>query len=209
VQTWIKLERRFYDRPDVVKIARDLIGKILVTNFDNQLTAGRIVETEAYNGVEDRASHAWKGRRTARTEIMYGEPGTAYVYLCYGLHHMFNVVTNKKDIPHAILVRALEPLEGIPVMLKRTGKSKPDFSLTRGPGNVGKAMGIFTHHSRLYLDGDELYIARDAFTVSVNDIATTPRIGVDYAGPDAMLPYRFILKNNPYVSVHKKQLPKL
>lgn len=96
MQTWIKLERRFYDRPDVVKIARDLLGKILVTNFDNQLTAGRIVETEAYNGVEDRASHAWKGRRTARTEIMYGEPGTAYVYLCYGLHHMFNVVTNKK-----------------------------------------------------------------------------------------------------------------
>lgn len=209
MQTWNKLERRFYDRPDVVKIARDLLGKILVTNFDNQLTAGRIVETEAYNGVDDRASHAWKGRRTARTEVMYGEPGTAYVYLCYGLHHMFNVVTNKKDIPHAILVRALEPLEGIPVMLKRTGKSKPDFSLTRGPGNVGKAMGIFTHHSRLHLDSEELYIARDAFKVSVNDIATTPRIGVDYAGPDALLPYRFILKNNPYVSVYKKQLPKL
>ncbi|HVY75288.1 MAG TPA: DNA-3-methyladenine glycosylase [Puia sp.] len=198
-----KLGESFYHRADVVRISRELLGKILVTRFDGLLTAGRIVETEAYRGVEDRASHAFGGRRTARTEVMFGSPGTAYVYLCYGLHHLFNVVTNKQGIPHAILVRALEPLEGIPVMLKRTGKKKADFTLTRGPGNLSRAMGLNKIHSGNDLHSDELFIADDGFRYAKEEIVVTTRIGVDYAGPDAELPYRFIVKGNPYVSARK------
>jgi len=204
VETFQKLGADFYNRSNVIKVANELLGKLLVTRFDGKLSSGRIVETEAYAGTVDRASHAWNGRRTNRTEIMYGEPGIAYVYLCYGIHQMFNVVTNKKDIPHAILIRAVEPVEGIDIMLQRTGKKKVDFTLTRGPGNVTKALGIFTHHTGMGLLGDELFIADDGYKVTKKDILATRRIGVDYAGPDAQLLYRFILKNNPYVSMMKK-----
>lgn len=199
-----KLSFSFYNRPDVVKIAKELIGKIIVTRFGGITTSGRIVETEAYAGEIDRASHAWNGRRTNRTEIMYSKGGNAYVYLCYGIHHLFNVVTNQQDIPHAILIRAVEPLEGIDTMLKRTGKKKLDYTLTRGPGNVSKALGIYTHHTGWNLQSDELFIAEDDYVLKKNDIIATPRIGVDYAGDDAKLPYRFILKNNLYVSGKKK-----
>jgi len=187
-----------------MRVANELLGKLLVTCFDGKLSSGRIVETEAYAGTVDRASHAWNGRRTTRTEIMYGEPGMAYVYLCYGIHQMFNVVTNKKDIPHAILIRALEPVHGIDIMLQRTKKKKADFTLTRGPGNLTKALGIFTHHTGMALLGEKLFIADDGYKVTRKDILATPRIGVDYAGSDAELPYRFILKNNPYVSMMKR-----
>jgi len=204
VETFQKLGADFYNRSNVIKVANELLGKLLVTRFDGKLSSGRIVETEAYAGTVDRASHAWNGRRTNRTEIMYGEPGIAYVYLCYGIHQMFNVVTNKKDIPHAILIRAVEPVEGIDIMLQRTGKKKVDFTLTRGPGNVTKALGIFTHHTGMSLLGDELFIADDGYKVTRKDILATRRIGVDYAGPDAQLLYRFIVKNNPYVSMMKK-----
>src|ERR1700754_5004031 len=149
-----KLSYSFYNRPDVVKIAKELIGKVIVTRFDGLLTSGRIVETEAYAGHIDRASHAWNGRRTNRTEIMYSKGGNAYVYLCYGIHHLFNVVTNAKDIPHAILVRGVQPLEGVDIMLLRTGKKKADYTLTRGPGNVSKALGIYTHHTGFNLLSD-------------------------------------------------------
>ena len=197
------LDRSFYDRPDVVKIARQLLGKILITWFDDQFTAGRIVETEAYNGAVDKASHAYGGRRTARTEVMFGRPGTAYVYLCYGIHHLFNVVTNKPDIPQAVLIRALEPLHGIDIMLDRTRKQLLDNTLTRGPGNVSKALGIFTSHTGMDLVESNLLIAEDQYKVKKSAIGITTRIGVDYAGPDALLPYRFIVKNNPYVSGKK------
>ena len=136
-----KLPPSFYLRDDVVKIARELLGKVLVTKWNNEYTSGRIVETEAYAGALDKASHAFKGK-TARTSVMFGEGGTAYVYLCYGIHEMFNIVTNKSDVPHAILIRAVEPMEGIDIMLRRTGKKKLDETLTRGPGNVGKAFGF-------------------------------------------------------------------
>ncbi|HET9057119.1 MAG TPA: DNA-3-methyladenine glycosylase [Chitinophagaceae bacterium] len=199
-----KLNTEFYLREDVLQIARDLLGKVLVTRFDNNITSARIVETEAYVGVIDKASHAWGGRRTNRTEIMYAKGGTAYVYLCYGIHHLFNVVTNKIDIPHAILIRAAEPLSGIDTMLKRTRKIKADFTLTRGPGNVSKALGIFIKHSGISLTGNEIYITDDGFKITEKQIAATPRIGVDYAGKDALLPYRFILKDNYYVSGAKK-----
>lgn len=195
-----KLSYSFYENPNVVEVASALLGKILVTNFDGLKTSGRIVETEAYAGVTDRASHAYGGRRTARTEVMYNKPGTAYVYLCYGIHHLFNVVTNKKDIPHAILIRALEPLKGIDVMLKRTGKKFLDNTLTKGPGNVSKALGLSTRNSGISLLGNEVFIADDGFILTKKMIGITARIGVDYAGDDAKLLYRFILNGNKYVS---------
>lgn len=198
------LQHSFYERPNVTMIARELLGKILMTSFGDEITAGRIVETEAYNGAVDKASHAYGNRRTNRTEVMFGAAGTAYVYLCYGIHHLFNVVTNKSGIPHAILVRAIEPTEGISVMQDRTRKKVLDNTITRGPGNVSKALGIFTYHSGLDLTESEIRIVDDGFRYKKKEIAVTTRIGVDYAGPDALLPYRFIVKDNPYVSGKRK-----
>lgn len=195
-----KLPKIFYQHKNVLTVARSLLGKILLTRFDGAETSGRIVEVEAYNGEIDKASHAYGGRRTNRTEIMYGDGGVAYVYLCYGIHHLFNVVTNEKETPHAILIRALEPLTGIDTMLKRTGKKKIDYTLTKGPGNVSKALGIKTIHTGLSLNGNELMIADDGITFSKNEIISSPRIGVDYAGEDANLPYRFFIKDNLCVS---------
>jgi DNA-3-methyladenine glycosylase len=195
-----KLPRAFYERRDVVVIAKDLIGKILVTRFDGEYTTGRIVETEAYAGVGDRASHAYGGRRTDRTEVMYARGGTAYVYLIYGIHQLFNVVTNGAGTPHAVLIRGIEPLEGIDTMLSRTGKSRGDKTLGRGPGNVSKALGITTAQTGTSLMGKELYIGEDGFSYPATDIVFSPRIGVDYAGQDALLPYRFLVKSHPQVS---------
>lgn len=202
-----KLPQAFYLQQNVVKLAASLLGKVLVTCFDEQFTAGRIVETEAYNGVHDKASHAWNGRRTARTEIMYAAGGVAYVYLCYGIHHLFNVVTGDNEVPQAVLVRSMEPVTGIEYMLKRTGKTSIDHSLTRGPGNVTKALGITTHHSGMDLQTDTLFLADDGYIIKPSQIAATARIGVDYAGDDALLPYRFILKNNPFLSGKKVMNP--
>ncbi len=200
-----KLSQEFYAQTDVVSVARQLIGKTVVTHFDGVLTSGRIVETEAYVAFTDRASHAFAGKRTARNEHMYAAAGTAYVYICYGLHQMLNVVTNAKDIPDAILIRAIEPLEGIDKMLERTGKKKPDFTLTRGPGNVAKALGIFKQHSGLHLSEATMYIREDEQGyVDPQQIAASARIGIDSAGEDAALPYRFFLKGNKYVSGKKR-----
>ena len=195
-----KLPLSFYQRDDILKISRELMGKLLVTTIKGITTSGRIVELEAYAGVIDKASHAWAGRRTARNEVMYHPGGTAYVYICYGIHRLFNVVTNNKETPHAILIRALEPVEGIKEMMRRTNKSIADNTLTRGPGNVCKALGIFTHHTGLSLRSKELYIADDGFEYADSEIYRSPRIGVDYAGKDALLPYRFYVKGNPYIS---------
>ncbi len=194
-----KIPLSFYLRNNVVQIAKDLIGKVLVTNWNGDKTSGRIVETEAYEGEIDRASHASKGR-TKRTEVIFGEGGKAYVYLCYGLHQMFNIVTNQKASAHAILIRGVEPMEGIPIMLTRTGKKKLDNTLTRGPGNVGKAFGFHTSHCGLSLQSEELYITDDGYKVKKNYIIPSPRIGVDYAGLHAEWHYRFFLKGNEYVS---------
>ncbi len=200
-----KLEAAFYQRRNVLVIAKELLGKILVTNWEGITTSGRIVECEAYNGVMDKASHAVGGRRTARNEIMYGAGGFSYVYPCYGIHHLFNVVTNLEEIPHAILIRAVEPLQGIEEMLLRTGKRKLDHTLTRGPGNVSKALGIYTKHNGIFLADEKLFIADDEKRYKKNEIASSPRIGVDYAGEDAKLPYRFYVKGSPYVSGAKKK----
>jgi DNA-3-methyladenine glycosylase len=200
-----KLDHRFYDNDDVVLLARKLLGKLLVTEIDGVRTSGRIVETEAYAGAIDRASHAFGGRRTSRTEIMFGAPGKAYVYLCYGIHHLFNIVTNKKDVPHAILVRAIEPEEGIGQMLIRTGKRKADYTLTKGPGNVSRALGIRTAHTGTDLLGNLIYIVDDNVKIADHSIVSTARIGVDYAGVDASLLYRFHIRENKFVSGKKQQ----
>lgn len=201
-----KLTTSFYDRADVIQIAKDLLGKIVVTHINGQTTSGRIVETEAYVALVDRASHSFGGRRTSRNEHMYSGPGTAYIYICYGLHQMLNVVTNKKDIPDAILIRAIEPIEGIDVMLRRTGKRKSDHTLTRGPGNVGKALGIFKTMSGTPLTGNQIYICDDGFKINTSQIGTSTRIGVEGAGEAAYLPYRFFLKGNPFVMPIKSNI---
>ena len=195
-----KLPLTFYQRSNVLQIAKELLGKILVTKWNGIETSGRIVEVEAYNGVIDKASHASGGRRTNRNEVMYGKGGVAYVYLCYGIHHLFNVVTNDQETPHAILIRALEPLKGIDTMLKRTNKKQLDHTLTRGPGNVSRALGISFKHTGHSLLSKDLFIAEDYFVLNKKDVASSPRIGVDYAGDDARLLYRFYIKGNPFVS---------
>ncbi len=181
-------------------IARELLGKILVTNREGKVTSGRIVEVEAYAGIHDKASHASGGRITERNRVMYAKGGVAYVYLCYGIHHLFNIVTHEKDTPHAILIRAIEPLEGTDIMMRRTGRKVPDVSMTRGPGNLSKALGIDVSQSGISLSGREIYLADDGFEYSPLQIVCSPRIGVDYAGEDAFLPYRFYVKGSPYVS---------
>ena len=198
-----KLGIQFYKRQDVVAIAKELLGKIIVTKFDDITTSGRIVETEAYIGITDKASHTFGGKRTARNEHMYAAAGTAYVYICYGVHHLFNVVTNEKNIPDAVLIRAVEPLLGVETMLKRTGKKIADHTLTRGPGNVGKALGISKDDSGLNLLGNKIFICEDK---RGNDLLTddligsSKRIGVESAGTAALLPYRFYVKGNKFVS---------
>ncbi|MBS1772342.1 MAG: DNA-3-methyladenine glycosylase [Bacteroidetes bacterium] len=197
------LPESFYTRKDVVKIAKELLGKVLVTNFDGVLTSGIIVETEAYAGVIDKASHAYGNRRTQRTEIMYSKGGVSYVYLCYGIHHLFNVVTNIQDIPHAILIRAIEPLEGIETMLQRRKKEKLTPVLTSGPGALSMALGIHTKQSGMSLSGDEIRIEDRGIKIAKKDIAEATRVGVDYAQDHALWPYRFYVRGNMFVSKPK------
>jgi DNA-3-methyladenine glycosylase len=197
------LSLSFYLQQDVVHIARSLLGKILHTQLDGHYTSGMIVETEAYNGIVDKASHAYGNRRTNRTEIMFAQGGVAYVYFCYGIHHLFNVVSNVEGVPHATLIRALEPLNGLDMMLERRRKLKVDHSITKGPGSVAQAMGLHTRHSGESLMGPAIWITEADEKINQKDIIASPRIGVDYAQEDALLPYRFYLANNPYVSGKK------
>lgn len=191
----MKLQKDFYIREDVVLIAKELLGKVLITNFNGAISAGIITETEAYAGINDRASHAFGGRRTARTEIMYATGGTAYVYLCYGIHHLFNVVTNQKDIPHAVLIRAIKPIEGMDVILKRRKQKEISNKLSSGPGTLSQALGIQTSHSGENLLGNKIWIEDRGINFPDIEIIKSPRIGVDYAGADALLPYRFYVKS--------------
>ena len=197
----IKLEPSFYQQTDVAAVARQLLGKILVTQTNGIRTSGIIVETEAYAGITDRASHAWNNRRTKRTEVIYKPGGVAYVYLCYGIHHLFNVITNVQDIPHAVLVRALEPLDGIEFMKSRYNNKAP-AKFTAGPGSLCKAMGINTALNNESLSGDKVWI-EEAAAINDHDVLASTRVGVQYAGEDAYLPYRFSIKNNAWVSKGK------
>lgn len=195
----MKLRRDFYTRPDVLKVARDLLGKkLVVAGPDGARVAGIIVETEAYRGPEDRASHAYNGRRTARTETMYGIGGAAYVYFVYGMYHQFNVVTNVEGIPHAVLVRALEPVEGIEI-IRRRRPGKSDHQLTSGPGKLCLALGIDRKLDRTDLLGDSVWLEAGV-TISPRRIARGPRIGIDYAEDWATKPWRFWVRDNPFVS---------
>jgi DNA-3-methyladenine glycosylase len=205
----LKLHQSFYRDDNVVKVARELLGKVLVTDIGGYFTSGIIVETEAYAGITDKASHAYNGRRTGRTEVIYREGGVAYVYLCYGIHYLFNIVTHTQDVPHAVLIRAAEPLDGIPAMLQRRGKTRPELALMRGPGSLSKALGIDKELNGCSLEGPEIWVEDREIKVPVKAILSGPRIGVDYAGADALLPYRFWIKDNPHVSGNgvKKSLP--
>ncbi len=187
----MKLPRKFYQREGVVRVAKVLLGKVLFTKFNGVLTGGIITETEAYAGINDRASHAYNNRRTKRTEVMYAVGGTAYVYLCYGIHHLFNVVTNSEGTPHAVLIRGIKPIEGIKTIQKRRKKSGSDTYICNGPGTVSEGLGIKTVHTGIDLCGEIIWIEDKGIKVRQRDIIKNPRIGVDYAGADALLPYRF------------------
>lgn len=189
----MKLTPDFYMRDDVVRVAKELLGKVLYTKFNGKITAGIITETEAYAGIKDRASHAYNNRRTKRTEVMYAPGGTAYVYLCYGIHNLFNVVTNQKDVPHAVLVRGIKPFAGIETIRKRRGSSS-EIITCNGPGTVSQALGIITAHTGIDLNGNVIWIEDKGIKIRPGDIIKNPRIGVDYAGADALLPYRFTIK---------------
>ncbi len=195
------LPKKFYLTGHVTEIARNLLGKILYTSFDNELTAGIIVETEAYCGATDKASHAFKNKLTSRTITMFGHPGRAYIYLCYGIHSLFNVVTNKKGKADAVLIRAIEPVVGLETMKMRRNYTGNLINLTSGPGKLTKALKI----DRIQ-NSNDLTSKSNGLWLEFNNSESRPiiehskRIGVDYAGADADLLWRFYIKNNAWVS---------
>lgn len=197
----MRLSPDFYHRTDVVQIARELLGKVLVTEFDGKRTAGMITETEAYRAPDDRACHAFGNRRTARTEVMFAPGGHAYVYLCYGIHHLFNVVTATEDMAHAVLVRAVEPLEGIEHMLERRNMKKPDSpALTTGPGALAQALGLSTRWTgqNMLLPDSPVWIEDRGLEVPDSSIAEGRRIGVEFARECAEWPWRFWVRGSKY-----------
>lgn len=195
-----KLEASYYQNPDVEFLARNLLGKILFTQKDGEITAGIIVETEAYLGIEDQASHAFGGRRTTRTEPMYRQGGIAYVYLCYGIHHLFNIVVSGEDEPSCVLVRAVEPFAGQETIEARRQMPVSKITITSGPASTAKALGIDLAFNLKDLTGDEIWIEDAGVRYRPDEIAAVTRIGVAYAREDAVLPLRFYIKNNRYVS---------
>ena len=190
----------FFQQDDVVQLAKALLGKILMTNIEGRPTGGIIVETEAYAGAADKASHAYNNRRTQRTEPMFAAGGITYIYLCYGVHHLLNIVTGKKDVPHAILIRALEPTRGVATMLLRRKQTKPSPALTAGPGSLAQALGLTLKHNSLQLDSNAIWLEEAPLCGS---ILASPRVGVGYAGEDAKNPWRFRIKDNKWTSPAK------
>lgn len=188
-----RIRSEFFLRDDVVNIARELIACTIHTNFNGQKVSALITETEAYNGVDDKAAHSFGGRLTERTRIMYGPGGIAYVYLCYGIHHLFNVVVGQRDVPKAVLLRAIWPLEGMEVMNSRRNKELPEHKIGAGPGTSSEALGIKTSHNGTDLQGDVIWLEERIVHPKENDIIVGPRIGVEYAEEDAELSYRFRL----------------
>lgn len=200
----MKLTPEYYQNEDVIALAKDLLGKVLYTHIDGQISAGIIVETEAYYGIKDKASHAYGGRRTNRTETMYSAGGVAYVYLCYGMHHLFNVVSSVKDDPHAVLIRAVEPLIGKELMEERRGMPVSRPAVSSGPGSAAKALGIDRTFNQKDLSGNEIWIEDHQVRYMDEEIIACPRIGIAYAQEHALLPWRFFVKGNPYVSKPNK-----
>ncbi len=192
----MKLPQSFYERSNVVQVAKDLIGKRLITNVNDMLTSGIIVETEAYS-YKERGCHAYKGQ-TERNKVMFEKGGISYVYLCYGMHHLFNVVTNQSGKADAVLIRALEPELGMDLMMERM-KVNSIKRITSGPGKLTKALGITKSWNGVDLLGHQVWI-EEGDKVSSSKIKADARIGIDYAGEDALLPWRFSIKDNKWVS---------
>ncbi len=188
-----KVPLKFYLREDDVQVSRDLLGKVLCTRLDSQVTKAIITETEAYAGITDKASHAYGDKRTKRTEPIYAHGGTAYIYLCYGIHHLFNVVTNEAETPHAVLIRAGVPLDGFNLMRKRRKRTRLDKTLLAGPGSLAQALGITTDLTGTSLLENLIWIEDHNLMVEKEEIVTGPRIGIDYADEDAARPYRFVI----------------
>lgn len=200
----VKLGRDIYLQEDVVGVAKSLLGKIIFTSAGEMVTGGMITETEAYAGITDRASHAWNNRRTDRTRTMYQTGGLAYVYLCYGIHHLFNFVTNKAGVPHAVLLRGIYPMFGRGIMEHRSGKKSSEKHFCDGPGKVTKALGITIKDNGTDLTGNRIWVEDRGIVVKDTDVLITPRIGVGYAGEDARLAYRFVLPYPGKVLEQKK-----
>ena len=200
----MKLNKKFYLQPDVVELTKKMLGKQLFTRTeDGIVTGGMIVEAEAYDGTRDKASHAYKNKKTKRTEVMFRAGGLAYVYLCYGIHSLFNIITNIEGIPHAILIRAIEPVTGEDVMLERRGMSQLEPRLTAGPGVLSKALGIDRQHYGLDLTGNTVWLEDKGVMLNNDDIIASARVGVDYAEEDARLPWRFRIRDNKWTSPAK------
>ncbi|WP_158828256.1 DNA-3-methyladenine glycosylase [Mucilaginibacter lacusdianchii] len=196
----MKLPESFYLNNNVIEVARNLLGKYLFTRIDGEVAGGYIVETEAYNGSVDKASHAFGNRLTQRTETMFRQGGVAYVYLCYGIHEMLNVVTSVEGQPHAVLIRAINPTVGLDIMQYRRNMAVVKPNITAGPGSVGKALGISRKLNGISYQSDELWIEDQGLSFPDEAVTAGQRIGVAYAGDDALLPYRFYVKGNVYVS---------
>ncbi|WP_194775597.1 DNA-3-methyladenine glycosylase [Pararhodonellum marinum] len=194
------ISKKFFLEDPVPTLAKNLLGKVIVSHIDDVLTVGRIVETEAYDGEVDRACHAFPSRRTARTEVMFREGGIAYVYLCYGIHHLFNIVTHPENTACAVLIRAIEPIEGVLHMKRRRNVNQLN-QLTNGPGKCAQALGITTEYNGIMLHDQtsRIWLGDDG-NRSIFKVISSPRIGVDYAGEDALLPWRFYIEHNPFVS---------
>ncbi len=197
-----RLDRTFYTRTDVLQIGKDLLGKVLVSNIDHQISSGIIVETEAYRAPDDKACHAYLNRFTKRTSIMFEEGGHAYIYLCYGIHHLFNVVTASSGMAHVVLIRAIEPLENIKLMLNRRGLAQVKPQLTAGPGVMSKALGLSKKYNGIDLTSADssIWIEDHGIEVANTNIIKSPRVGIDYAEECALWDWRFRIKNNPYTS---------
>lgn len=202
--TPIRLQFSYYLNQDVLFLAKDLLGKVLYTQIEGKITAGIIVETEAYFGVQDKASHAYGGRRTNRTETLYSQGGISYVYLCYGIHHLFNIVSSVEGEPHAVLIRAIEPLIGKDTMELRRNMPANKAAISAGPGSAAKALEIDRSFNTKDLTGEEIWLEDHGIRYDADEIAATPRVGVAYAQEDALLPWRFFIKGNKYVSKPNK-----
>lgn len=201
-----RLSHTYFQSKDVLFLGRGLIGKVLVSHVDGLYTSGIIVEAESYRGPDDKACHAYNHRRTPRTEIMYAQGGHAYIYICYGIHHLFNVVTGPVDHAHAVLIRALQPLDGIDIMMKRRGMKTLQPHITRGPGALSVAMGWDSSLSGINMNEGSsiIYIEDRKIKYADDEIKAGPRIGVDGAGPEAAAyPWRFYVKGNQYVSAKR------
>ncbi len=200
-----RLNQSYYQSSDVVSLARDLLGKVLVSNVDGHTTSGIIIEAEAYRAPDDRACHAYNDRRTTRTEVMFAAGGVAYIYVCYGIHHLFNVVTGVPGQAHAILIRALQPLEGLDIMLERRKMDRLEHKITRGPGALSAAMGFHASMSGQSLINNitSIYIEDRGIRIAGDDVVSGPRIGVESAGASALLPWRFYVRQNKFVSAKR------